>query len=121
MTDQPTRPATQQVSQDEQRRQLDQIIHGALLGPTPKFYANALGFAQTAVDVSMVVMMNGQPVSVVTIPYATAKSMVTDLSQILEKFEQATGQKIKTLTEITSDMSKSFEGPTSSDRDKPRT
>ena len=120
MTDQPTPTATP-LSQDEQRRQRDQAIQGALLGPTPKVYANGFGFAQTATDISMIAMMNGQPVSVVIVPYVTARSVVADLSKILERFEQATGQKIRTLAELTSDLSKPLEGPDSADLDKPRT
>jgi citrate lyase beta subunit len=104
---------------EEQRRQLEQVIQGALLGPTPKIYANAFGFAQTAADISMVAIVNGQPISVVIVPYVTAKSLVADLSMVLERFEQATGQKIKTLAEITSDMGKQLEGFTSGGLDKP--
>lgn len=120
MTDQPTPPATP-PSQDEQRRQLEQVIQGAMVGPTPKTYANAFGFAQTAADISMIAIMNGQPVGVVIFPYVTAKSLLADLSQILEKFEQATNQKIRTLAEVTSDMSKLLEGPASGDLNKPGT
>jgi citrate lyase beta subunit len=113
MTDQPTPPATQ-PSQDEQRR-IEQAIQGALLGPTPKLYANAFGFAQTAADISIVAMMNGQPVGVLMVPYVTAKSLVHDLSQIVERYERATGQRVKLIGELNSDLSKSPQGSDSGD------
>jgi hypothetical protein len=96
-------------SQEEQRRQLEQVIQGALLGPTPKIYANGMGFAQTAADISMVATMNGQAVAVVIFPWVTAKSLLADLSQVVERLEQATGQKIRTASEIGSDLSKFVE------------
>lgn len=105
MTDQPTFPATP-PSQEEQRRLLEQAIQGGLLGPTPKMYANGFGLAQTAADISMVALMNGQPVGVVIVPWVTAKSLIADLSQVVERLEQATGQKIRTVSEINSDLSK---------------
>jgi hypothetical protein len=116
MTDQLT-PTAPPLSQDEQRRQLEQTIQGAMLGPLPKYYVNSVGFAQSAVDVSLVLMMNGQPVGVATMAYVTAKSIVADLSQILEKFEQASGQKLKTIGELNLDLSKAVQSPASDIRD----
>jgi citrate lyase beta subunit len=69
-------------------------------------YANGFGLAQTAADISMVALMNGQPVGVVIVPWVTAKSLIADLSQVVERLEQATGQKIRTVSEINSDLSK---------------
>jgi hypothetical protein len=105
MADEPTGPAAP-PPQDEQRRQMEQLIQGAILGPVPKFYANGVGIAQTASDISLVLLMHNQPIGVVTMSYVTMKSIWSDLSPVLEAFEKATGQKIQTISEVNADMSK---------------
>jgi hypothetical protein len=113
MTDHPAEPAAVSL-QDEQRRQHEQIIQGAILGPAPKFYINGYGFAQTAADLSVVLQLHSQPIGVVNMSYTTAKSLLVDLTTILEKFEKSTGDKIKTFAELNSKMVPTIEDKTGS-------
>jgi hypothetical protein len=95
--------------QDVERRNQEQLVQAALrMGTVPKFYANSFGIAQTSTDVSLVVLMNGQPVGTVSLSYITAKSLVADLGAVIDKFEKATGQKIKTIGEVTDDLRREF-------------
>jgi hypothetical protein len=98
MTDQVEGQAPQ--AQEEHRRQLEQLVQGALLGPTQKFYVNGFAFAQTGSDVSLVIMLHNQPTAAITMSYVTAKSILVDLTQILAKYEEATEQQIKTFAEL---------------------
>jgi hypothetical protein len=106
--------------QDEQRRQLEQIIQGALLGPTPKYYINGIGFAQSATDLSMVLMAHNQAFAVAIMSYTAAKSLLVDLKGIIDKFEEATGGSIKTIAEINAELTQAqgqpAKRPTSSRR-----
>jgi hypothetical protein len=95
--------------QDEQRRQLEQLIQGALLGPAPKFYINGFGFAQTPSDLSMILQLHNQAVGVVNMSYPTAKSLLVDLTNILERYEKSTGETLKTLAELNAKMATTME------------
>jgi hypothetical protein len=97
MTDQ---PAAQAQQPEEMRRQQEQLVQGALLGPVPKIYMNGFAFAQTASDISVVTLLHNQPLAVLTMSYTTAKSLLSDLSQVLTKYEEAVEQPIKTFVEL---------------------
>lgn len=101
MTDQSAGPFT-----EEQRRQIEQVIQGALLGPVPKLYANGFGLAQTASDLSVVLMLHGQPTAVLTMSYVTAKSLVTDVSSVLASYEASTKQQLRTIADLTAEITK---------------
>ena len=85
---------------------MEQIIQGALLGPVPKIYINGFGFAQTASDVSVILMLHQQAAAVLNMSYVTAKSLSGDLSQIIAKYEEATQQPIKTFAELNPELAK---------------
>jgi hypothetical protein len=98
---------------EEQRRQIEQAIQGALLGPVPKLYANGFGLAQTASDLSVILMLHGQPTAVLTMSYVTAKSLVADVSSVLAGYEASTKQQLRTIADLTAEMTKQTGAPSS--------
>jgi len=122
MTDQTAGQGTAVPQQEEQRRQIEQLIQGALLGPVPKLYINGFGFAQTPADLAMIMTAHNQAIAVVNMSYTVAKSLMVDLKTIIEKFEVATGERIKTLAEMNAKISEASDpvgGRTTSRRRKP--
>jgi hypothetical protein len=66
----------------------------------PTFYMNGIGIAVTAADISVVMILNGNPVGNLIISYATAKTLADGLQQAVERFEKATGQRVKDNSEL---------------------
>lgn len=95
--------ATAPLSQ-ELRQQQEQMIRAGLEGPFPKFYANSVGIAHSASDVSLVLFVNSHPVCSIQMSYISAKSLLVDLRQAVDLIESATGQTIKTISEISNDL-----------------
>jgi hypothetical protein len=116
MTDQPSppkpppRPAPMTPAQ-LQRMQQQQMVQAALRGGAPVIYANGFAFAQTAADLSIVLFLNGSPTSTLNLSYAAAKSMISQLQRAVKNFEDASGQTLKTLEEITPELNKKLKEP----------
>jgi hypothetical protein len=96
------------VDKDEQAvRQQQELLQAALRGPMPKFYANSFALVQGSSDLGLLLLLNNQPVGTVNMSYISAKSLLVDLSQVIDRIEKATGQTLKTMNEINSDFKKS--------------
>lgn len=107
MSDQRPNPAaTPLTPQQIQQRQQTQAVTQALRGSVPLIYANQFAIAQTASDITLVVMANGNPAAAISMSYITAKSLIPDLTQAIGVFESAYGDKVKTINEITPEMEK---------------
>jgi hypothetical protein len=103
MSDQgaPVPPATTPLTPAQlKQQQTAQIMQAALRGGLPQFYANGFGIAQTATDVSLVLLTNGNPTGVLSISYTTAKTLLSDLDRALKNFERATNSSLKTAAEL---------------------
>jgi hypothetical protein len=100
MADVPKDAAATAAAAEQQR----QLLQTALRSPIPRLYANGFMIAQSASDMSLILLLNGSPVSVLSLSYITAKSLATDLSASLKAFEVAIGQEIKTVNEIVPKM-----------------
>ena len=96
---------------DRRRQEQQQAVRAALMSPIPKFYANSFAVAQTSSDATLILMLNNQPIGSVNMSYISMKSLISDLARTVEKFETATKQKIKTISEITKDLEKSLGKP----------
>ena len=90
--------------------QQQQMAMAALQGPTLKLYANGFIIAQTASDVVAVLLCNGVTVGVINLSHVSAKTLSEELTKAVTDFEKASGQKIRTVAEITKEMTK-FKGP----------
>lgn len=108
MTDQAPKSAPIPQLQLEQL-QIQQVMQGALRGGLPQLYANGFGIAQTASDVSVVLITNGNPTGVLSMSYITAKSLLADLGRAVSTFETAVKSPVKTSAEIDVDLKKLME------------
>ena len=100
MADQPTTPTPAQAQQ--------QVVAAALRGGVPLIYANGFAIANTASDMSIILIANGNPAASVSMSYTSAKSLLFDLQNAINMFEQATGQNIKTINELTPGLEKAM-------------
>jgi hypothetical protein len=62
------------------------LMQLALNGPVPRFYANHLGIAQTATDVSVVFVSNNSPVATVSLSYETITLVIDEMQRALTRF-----------------------------------
>jgi hypothetical protein len=92
-----------------QQLQQQQAVAAALRGAVPRLYANGVGVAQSASDVSIVLISNLSAVGVVSMSYITAKTLVTDLNRAILNFEKVLNQKVKSIEEITPELQKLME------------
>lgn len=107
-------PATQAATsapvptpnQDEERERQARLIQTALNSPIPKFYANSFGLAQSSSDLSLVLLLNNQPVGTINMSYITAKSLVHDLNGLINSIEKAAKQEIQTIGQMTEHLQK---------------
>lgn len=103
MTDQPPRgPAVPAAPTLEalRQQQRSQVLRTALQSPIPRLYANSFGIAQTESDVSIILLVNGSPTGMVSMSYISAKSLATELDKVVKRFEDAIGDKVQTVSEI---------------------
>ena len=70
----------------------------------PKLYGNAMVIGQSASDLSIIVVTNGNPNAVVSMSYITAKTLIEDLSSAVEAVEKALGTPIQTIRELAPKM-----------------
>ena len=96
----PTR--TMEIKEEEQLA----AIQAAMRGAAPRLYTNSIAFAQTASDISLILLHNGATIGVLSMSHITAKSLATDLSKTMADFEKATGETIKQINEIVSLLQK---------------
>ena len=101
----PTPQTAAQLNQIQQQ----QVMAAALRGAAPRLYANGLGIAQTASDLSIILMSNLQAVGVVSMSYITAKTLSNELVRAISAFETAMQQKVKSIEEITPEIQKIME------------
>lgn len=92
--------------EDIQRRQNLQAAQIAVQGGSPRFYANNIATAQTLSDIALVMMTNDVPVCVINMPYPVAKTLRDALTILIDKFENLTDTKIKSLEEQLPEMRK---------------
>jgi hypothetical protein len=95
-------PTLLEISQQQQ----EVLVQAALRGNCPRFYSNGFVVAQTASDISAVLMVNGGVVGVLSMSHISAKSLATALTQSIKNFEESTGQKVTTIEETQELMSK---------------
>lgn len=96
MSDIPS-PKPAQDDMAERQRQMQALMRGA---PIQKFYANGLGLATTASDLSVIFLDQNAPVAIVTLAFPTAKTLSNELGKALADLEQKTGEKIRDVTEL---------------------
>lgn len=80
---------------------LDRIIHDGLeLPPEKKIYFNGFVVSVTAPDVFIVLQQNNKPVAFLNTSHIIAKTLISQLQVLLEKFEKDTEIPIQTLDDI---------------------
>lgn len=101
MTDQPpTAPATPQPKSETPEQLQQKQLQAFLRAPVQRLYANGIGTATTAADVSVILLMHGAPTAIVSMSYTTAKSLVNDVGNAIKNFEDKTDEKIKGIKEL---------------------
>jgi|SRR5208282_307605 len=75
-------------------------IRAMLNAPVPRLYANGFAVAQTAADISIVLLLNGAPAGVLTMSMTAAKTLVEQLNQPIGTYEKKTQSTIKTMEEV---------------------
>jgi hypothetical protein len=85
-------------------------LHAMLRAPMPRLYANGFGIAQSASDISVIVLHNNAPTGMVSMSYISAKSLLEDLAKALQEIEKALEQTIPTINEVGERMEK-LQGP----------
>jgi hypothetical protein len=96
--------APKPLTPDQQRQRQ---IQAFLRAPVPKIYANGIGTALTASDISIILLDNGNPSGIVSMSYTTAKSLAKDVQTAIENFEKKTGERVKDIKELSSKMQES--------------
>jgi hypothetical protein len=88
--------ATTLTDEQQRTRQLQTFL-GA---PVPRIFANGIGTAISASDMSIVFLDNGNPAGIVRLSYSAAKSLMMDIGTSIEQFENKTGEKVRDLREL---------------------
>jgi hypothetical protein len=83
-----------------------QLLQAMLRTPMPRLYTNTIAIAQSASDLSLLLLNVNTPVGLVSMSYTTAKSLVADLGNSLKEYEDATKEKLKTTGEIAQALTK---------------
>jgi hypothetical protein len=98
MTDQasPEGPAKAEIQLQEQLA----IANAALRGAVPRLYANGFILAQSASDISIILLTNGAAVSVLSVSLIAGKTLAAELSRTLANVERALGETIPTMDEV---------------------
>jgi hypothetical protein len=98
MTDQSTAegPARIELQQQEQLA----IANAALRGAVPRLYANGFILAQSASDISIIMLTNGAAVGVLSVSLIAGKTLAVELSRALSSVEKALGETIPTMEEV---------------------
>jgi hypothetical protein len=104
MTDQSTSPRQAQI--EVQQQEQIAIANAALRGAAPRLYANGFIMAQSASDVSIVMLTNGAATSVLSLSFISAKTLIAELSKVLNNFEKAIGETVPTMDEVQQKMAK---------------
>ena len=81
-------------------------MNALMRAPMPRIYANGFGMAQSASDITVVMLHNNNPTAMVSMSFISAKSLLVDLEKALEGIETALKQKIPTISEIAEEMTK---------------
>ena len=66
----------------------------------PFYYFNGFELGASLSDFSLMLMVDGQPQSRLSLSFTTAKSLVAQLSEAVEYFEKATDQKLLTMSDV---------------------
>jgi hypothetical protein len=96
MSEAPTQPSIE----DQERQQQQAMVVAALRNPGLRMYANGFAIANTASDMSVILMLNGTPAGVLNLSYISAKSLISSLTQAVTEFEKAISQDVMTIEEI---------------------
>ncbi len=75
-------------------------MQNALLGGTQRFYANGMGMAMTATDISVVLSVNSVPGIVIDLSFGMAKELAANLTNAVSAYEQATNSTVKTPSQM---------------------
>lgn len=84
--------------------QQQQALLNALHSAIPTIYANGFGIATSASDLSVVLMLNNNPVALLSLSLISAKTLSADLARAVEAFQKATKLEVKTIQEITQEL-----------------
>jgi hypothetical protein len=96
-------PATPQSSNDETQQE---FMMAALRAPLPRFYANGFMTAQTASDIALIMLLNGNPSAVLNLSYISAKSLALELEKAVTSFERTIDMQLPTIEETTKRIEK---------------
>jgi hypothetical protein len=78
-----------------------QLLQAGLGLPSEKkFYANSFAIGTSPADVVIVLLANGQPTAAINLSYQVAKTLQIKLGELLNGFEEKTGQRIWTTDEV---------------------
>jgi hypothetical protein len=91
------------TAQQQQQRALAQA---ALHAPIPHFYANGFGLAQTATDITLILLSNTAPIGTLTMTYGLLKQAVDELSKAVSNFEKASGHEITPIGKVNEELQK---------------
>jgi hypothetical protein len=89
-------------------QQQQALVMAALRTPGLRIYANGFAVANSASDVSVVLVVNGSPAGILSLSHTSAKSLAVSLTKAIAQFEQATSQEIKTIDELKEKLPKGF-------------
>jgi len=81
-----------------------QQVQAWLRAPVARIYTNGFVVAQTASDISVIMLMNGMPAAITSMSFISAKSLMDNLRVTIEEMEKLLAQQIPTIEEITSKM-----------------
>ncbi len=109
-TPKPGQPLPAAAWRQAQVAQQQATVTAALRGAAPRFYANVVNIAQSASDVSLILMSNFVAVGVVSMSYITAKTLRKELDRAIGQFEKAVNQEVPTIEEIDKKLQKVMEG-----------
>jgi hypothetical protein len=86
-------------------------LQAFMRSPVPRIYANGFGVAQSASDISVVLLHNNFPAGMLSMSFISAKSLVNDLQKTIEGIEATLKQSIPTINEVTEQFEKNFGKP----------
>lgn len=100
-----TTPQAAPVVLTQQQMQVAQV-QAMLRAPVPRIYANGLATVSTPSDVSLIFLQHGAPSGILSMSYATAKTLVKDLGNAIQTFETNSNQKVKDISDAAAELAK---------------
>ena len=88
------------ASPEEQQKAVEQVMTVVQSGAVPECYANAFIIGMSTGDVQIVCQRGSRPVMALNMSFTVAKSLASNLSQLVSELEKKSGREFLTTDDV---------------------